>query len=342
VGRSFYFAIRSQPNPEEQPMNECVGRARIGHWYTRWDSGEIFQVAAYEASSRRLALQTFDGEIAEIDEEIWDELPLGFTEPPEGWTASVAADAGEAEQERTSDVEMSTAELVESLQLLRTAAEERMAAEERIAAEGGEMDAGPGAEGEPGGQPWQTPIGPPFGAHQGAPPSSQPEDSKTGYIMRVQDLMTQQVYSCEPEDALERAAQLMWDHDCGCLPVCIGSDDSKHAVGIITDRDVCMCALHQGKSLGELRVRDAMATQVLSCRPSDALGQAEKVMRQGQIRRLPVLDEQGVLRGMISLADLAREAARESPDKALTRTEIGETLAAICAPAHPAVQAQAA
>jgi CBS-domain-containing membrane protein len=319
-------------------MNECVGRARIGHWYTRWDSGEIFQVVAYEASSRRLALQTFDGEIAEIDEEIWDELPLGLTEPPEGWTASVAADAGEVEHERTSGVETSAAELVESLQLLRTDAEEQMAAE------GGEMDAGPGAEEEPLGQPWQTPgqQGPPLGAHQGAPPSSQAEDSKTGYIMRVQDLMTQQVYSCEPEDALERAAQLMWDHDCGCLPVCIGSDDGRHAVGIITDRDVCMCTLHQGKSLAELRVRDAMATRVLSCRPSDALGQAEKIMRQGQIRRLPVLDEQGVLRGMISLADLAREAARESPDRALTRTEIGETLAAICAPAQPAVQAQAA
>jgi len=151
--------------------------------------------------------------------------------------------------------------------------------------------------------------------------------------MRVQDLMTKQVQSCAPEDSLEHAAQLMWEHDCGCLPVCAGNGANK-TIGVITDRDICMNAYFQGKPLRDLRVRDAMAKQLHSCRASDAVHEAEKVMRESQIRRLPVIDAQGVLVGMISLADLAREAARESTAerKEISETEIGDTLSAICAP----------
>lgn len=62
--------------------------------------------------------------------------------------------------------------------------------------------------------------------------------------MRVDDLMTKQVFSCRPEDSLEHAAQLMWDHDCGCLPVCAGaSNGAGKTIGVITDRDICMNAL---------------------------------------------------------------------------------------------------
>jgi CBS domain-containing protein len=153
--------------------------------------------------------------------------------------------------------------------------------------------------------------------------------------MRVEELMTKQVQSCVSDDSLERAAQLMWDQDCGCLPVCASvGDGASRVAGMITDRDICMCALLQRRPLHELRVRDAMSKELLACRPDDTLERAEKIMRQGQIRRMPVLTEQGTLTGMISLADLAREAARESSraDKAITEMEIGDTLAQICAP----------
>jgi predicted transcriptional regulator len=153
--------------------------------------------------------------------------------------------------------------------------------------------------------------------------------------MHVEELMSQQVESCVAEDSLERAAQLMWESDCGCLPVCQGpGDGARQAVGVITDRDICMCALFERKPLRELRVCDAMSKQLLACRLGDNVDRAEEIMRTAQIRRLPVLGEQGMLMGMISLADLAREAARESANahKAITEREIGDTLAEICAP----------
>jgi len=153
--------------------------------------------------------------------------------------------------------------------------------------------------------------------------------------MRVEQLMARPVQSCRAEDTLARAAQLMWDHDCGSLPVC-GGNGVTRVVGVITDRDICMCALFQNKPLQELRVSEAMAKQVQVCRPSDTLADAEKAMRETRIRRLPVIDEQDALVGMISLADLAQEAAREraATSQDITETEVGDTLAAICAPLH--------
>jgi CBS domain-containing protein len=150
--------------------------------------------------------------------------------------------------------------------------------------------------------------------------------------MRVEQLMTKQVHTCGPEDTLERAAQLMWDYDCGSLPVCSGDGPSK-AVGMITDRDIAMCAMFHPKSLRELPVSEAMARNLRVCRPTDSVEDAESVMRDAQVRRLPVVDSDERVVGMISLADLAREAARESggAPQEITETQVGDTLAAICA-----------
>jgi CBS domain-containing protein len=156
--------------------------------------------------------------------------------------------------------------------------------------------------------------------------------------MRVDELMTQPTHCCQPEDTLERAAQLMWDKDCGCIAVCTGNGASR-IVGLITDRDICMHALFQGKSLRELRVGDAMSQQVLSCRPHDSVTEAEATMRKAQIRRLPVTDERNALIGILSLADIAREALREqaSPHRDITEVEVNDTLAAICEPSRPSL-----
>lgn len=149
--------------------------------------------------------------------------------------------------------------------------------------------------------------------------------------MNVQDVMTRQAQACRPEDTIERAAQLMWNHDCGCLPVCTGEDGERRIIGMITDRDICMNALFQRKSLRELYVCDAMSRNVSTCRAGDSLDRAEQTMQQARVRRLPVLDENDSLIGMISLADLAIEAARERRQVAqeITGAEIGDTLAAI-------------
>ncbi len=155
--------------------------------------------------------------------------------------------------------------------------------------------------------------------------------------MLVENLMTRQVQSCQVGDSLAHAAQLMWQHDCGAIPVCAGNG-AQRVVGVITDRDICMSALFEGKPLKDLRVNEAMSKSVTTVRPSDSLAQAERVMRDSHIRRLPVIDHDGALIGMISLADLAREAIRERshPRKEVTENDIGNTLAAICEPPrHP-------
>jgi len=151
--------------------------------------------------------------------------------------------------------------------------------------------------------------------------------------MRVDQLMTKKVKWCGPDDTLDRAAQLMWDNDCGCLPVCT-VDGTNRVVGVVTDRDICMSALFQGKALRELRVSNAMARVLKACHPSDSLADAEKSMSEARIRRLPVVDDQGCLVGMIALADLAREAAREHAEgkSDVAEAAVGDTLAAICRP----------
>ena len=160
--------------------------------------------------------------------------------------------------------------------------------------------------------------------------------------MRVEDLMSKQVQCCAPEDSLEYAAQLMWDHDCGCLPVCSPSDNGKRrTIGVLTDRDICMNALFQGKPLRDLRVSGAMAKEVHACQLGDTLDHAEQVMRTARVRRVPVLDSGQALIGFISLADLAREAARERAEtrQEITETEVGDTLAAICESARQPLSA---
>jgi CBS domain-containing protein len=149
--------------------------------------------------------------------------------------------------------------------------------------------------------------------------------------MRIEQIMTKQVRSCRASDTLERAAQLMWDGDCGCLPVCAG-DGLNRVVSMITDRDICMSALFQGKALRELPVSSAMATRLLTCKAADAVAGAEKTMREARIRRLPVVDEQGTLIGIIGLADIAHEAVQEhgAAKQDVTETEVCGTLAAIC------------
>lgn len=152
--------------------------------------------------------------------------------------------------------------------------------------------------------------------------------------MEIREVMTAQVQCCGPDDSLERAARLMWDNDCGCLPVCTSADGKAQAVGLITDRDICMCALFEGQPLSGLRVQQAMTQRLLGCQPADTLEQAERLMQQAQVRRLPVLSADGQLLGIVSLADLARTAAREGSSRMIGReiseSEVGHTLAAIC------------
>ena len=152
--------------------------------------------------------------------------------------------------------------------------------------------------------------------------------------MRIEELMSQNVFYCRPEDSLASCARQMWEHDCGSVPVCTG-DNGGRVVGMITDRDICMCALHQAQPLSMLRVSDAMSRTLTSCGPRDRVGDVEELMRTQQVRRVPVIDTEGALVGIVSLADLAREASSGNGDPlrtGISGSEVGEVLAAICEP----------
>jgi CBS domain-containing protein len=151
--------------------------------------------------------------------------------------------------------------------------------------------------------------------------------------MKVEQLMTRDVASCGAEDTLNDAARIMWERDCGFVPV-LERGEGGRVVGIVTDRDLCMAVYTRGRTLAEIRIRDVMSTQVRACRPAETLAVAEATMREAQVHRLPVVDAAGQLVGVISLADIAREAAREAGAKRrrVSASEIGQTLAAIRQP----------
>ncbi|HEY5376874.1 MAG TPA: CBS domain-containing protein [Polyangiaceae bacterium] len=145
----------------------------------------------------------------------------------------------------------------------------------------------------------------------------------------VHDIMRVRVYSCSPTDTLHRAAQIMWEKDCGCLPVI---DDVRRVRAVITDRDICMAALTQGVALAETSVSSAMSGSLTVCSPDDSLSSVENSMRARQIRRVPVVDANGVLIGMISLGDIARYLRPRILQAPASVAQLLETLAGISEP----------
>lgn len=140
--------------------------------------------------------------------------------------------------------------------------------------------------------------------------------------MKIDSLIRSPAISCTVHDNLERAAQLMWDHAIGCLPVI---DDEGHIAGIITDRDICMGAYTQGAPLRSVPVTTAMARHVFACTADDDSTDVAHVMSEHQIRRMPVIDQQGHPVGIVSLDDFAA-AANEAK---IPATEVAATLAAV-------------
>ena len=160
--------------------------------------------------------------------------------------------------------------------------------------------------------------------------------------MKVKDLMTSEVKCCAEYNTLNTAAQMMWEHDIGCVPVV---DKEGRAIGVLTDRDVCMGAYLQGVPLTGALVTSAMSKEVFSCTPEDDIAAAENLMKENQIHRLLVRDAGGHPVGVISLNDIAREGAREAEMRTarqVSDAEITGLLASVCAPRHRIIQAQAA
>jgi CBS domain-containing protein len=151
--------------------------------------------------------------------------------------------------------------------------------------------------------------------------------------MNVGSMMSRNVITCRPEHSLSDAAKIMWESDCGSVPVV---DDSGKAIGMITDRDICMAAFMRDQSPSKLTVSSVLTNKLVVVHESDSVEAAEQQMQQHQVRRLPVTDQGGKPVGMLSLNDLARSVLhgqRSGAEKVL------ETLVAIGTP-RAAAEAQ--
>ena len=124
--------------------------------------------------------------------------------------------------------------------------------------------------------------------------------------MYIRDLMTTEVHTCCSEDSLDHAVRLMWRHDIGVLPVV----DGGVVVGMLTDRDAAMVAFRQEGSIHDLRVDQAMTPEAFCCSDNDTVEVAERIMAEHRVRRLPVLDNDRHLVGILSIDDLVRESVR--------------------------------
>lgn len=142
-------------------------------------------------------------------------------------------------------------------------------------------------------------------ASLGLEPSTRSPAKRSGQL-RVRAIMTEPVHACNEDDTLHAAAQIMWDHDCGAVPV---TDQQGRLRGIVTDRDICMAAYTKGMPLQHIRVGDVMAQPVHTCSPDDTLERTIAVMADAQVRRLPIIDQERKLVGIVSLADVALHAA---------------------------------
>jgi len=119
-----------------------------------------------------------------------------------------------------------------------------------------------------------------------------------------QDIMTRDPFCCEPTDSAQRAALLMKERNVGAIPVC-ESHETRRLVGIVTDRDLALRVVAEGRDPKSTRTGEVMTQKVFSCSPEDRLEKALELMERHQVRRIPVVDQQGRIVGIISEADIA-------------------------------------
>jgi CBS domain-containing protein len=146
--------------------------------------------------------------------------------------------------------------------------------------------------------------------------------------MKIKSVMNRQVATCLPTDSLANAAQIMWNKDCGAVPVV--EPGTGRLLGIVTDRDLAMSALLSNRPSDALKVADAMTPKVHACGEEADLREAHDAMREHQVRRLPVVDDEGRIVGIVTLNDLVLEAfATRAAAAARRQRECARTLAAV-------------
>ena len=118
------------------------------------------------------------------------------------------------------------------------------------------------------------------------------------------------------------------------VDVCQYLNEEGHIAGVVTDRDICMAAYTRGLPIEAIPVSIAMSSVVHSCTAEDSIETAEDIMRHHQVRRLPVLDKQQKLQGLLSLNDIALAYKHRSLGSAVKATDVAKTLASVSEHTH--------
>lgn len=126
--------------------------------------------------------------------------------------------------------------------------------------------------------------------------------------MKVSDVMTRHPACCSPDTKLPEIAALMVEHDCGAIPVC----ENDKPVGIITDRDITVRAVAQGKNPADLTARDCMTAPVSTIHEDASLDDALDILEDMAIRRIVVVDDAGKICGIVAQADVAEVSEDEA------------------------------
>jgi CBS domain-containing protein len=144
--------------------------------------------------------------------------------------------------------------------------------------------------------------------------------------MKVREVMTKQAVFCGPESTLEEASFLMRRHNCGFLPV-VG--DGGNVIGVVTDRDICIALGTRNRKPSDLRVWDVMPHKLFTCMEGDDVHCALKTLRSAKIRRLPVIDRDGSLSGILSIDDIVLRAREHFLRKDISYADVENTFKAI-------------
>lgn len=125
--------------------------------------------------------------------------------------------------------------------------------------------------------------------------------------MKVKKLMTADAAFCSAEDNLTKAVEVMWQRDCGAVPIV---DGKMKVTGMITDRDIAVAAASRDQKPSQIKIGEVMSNRVFFCKESDDAEEALRKMRRAKVKRLPVVGESGELAGIISVTDLILKAPK--------------------------------
>jgi CBS domain-containing protein len=153
--------------------------------------------------------------------------------------------------------------------------------------------------------------------------------------MKVVDVMMRTAASCSREMNLGAAVEILWNRNCGILPVV---DAEQKVIGVITDRDVCIALGTRNRLPGEITVGELASGKLCACRPQDDIRSALALIAEAKVRRLPVLTADGKLEGILSMDDIVSHAeARGKAANELSNDDVVETLKAVYRPHLPEV-----